>query len=404
MKSRQAWQSLLVSAVLWAGILAMIHFWPRHVSWRALATSAPTNATKMTYLPRASEELTKLVANQPAFGVLVSRMRVNLVDISVPPDNQGVGPLIELKNRAADELQGLDANPNLDDEAFQFPGSVDAVVDSFGTCHSHIPKNGVSTYCDATPLSEFVSRGSYTFTFPLHSVLKEDFCSPVDLGNADPACLRRSVTYRLTFSDGAMRIYSSGSTNQGGLAGGLFWLMENAVIAMSVDWRTQLSPVFYELNSCGFNPSCENTGMLSYKLNNMGAALVWPVDLGFTYSEVDPDHLSMAYVRSTPEFVNWGGDQFERCLEAHYDPLAWNQPAIPVIPSQTTPIETTGCTQLFPQYLLAHPDWFHEHPIWAIRFKVAGDKVPTGPITQADVDRYSEKPEWQILREKKSSP
>lgn len=405
MRPKKAWQSLLVSAALWAGILAAVHFWPRHMPWGASAAPTPTVATRMTYLPGASEEMTKMLAAQPAFGALIGRMRVNLVDFVISPNAAGLGSEIDLKNRTDDELRWLEANPNSDEESFIFPKGVDAEVDSMGMSHCHDPNGAGAAPCDKPSVLRFVSRGRFNFDYPaLNDVMRESFCMATAFGKPDATCMKGTLTYRLTIDNGAMRIYSAGPTYQAALAQGLYWMLENAVIGMSITWRTRLSPTFYLMTPCDLAPSCEGSGMTTNKISDGPGALVWPVDLGFTAGEVDPDHLSMEYVMSTPEFANWGGDQFERCLQSTYDPLAQHDPGIPVARIQTISIETTGCLDRFPTYLLDHPNWFHEHPVWAIRFKVGGDQVPTGPITQADIDRYTGKPKWQILREKKPSP
>lgn len=99
------------------------------------------------------------------------------------------------------------------------------------------------------------------------------------------------------------------------------------------------------------------------------------------------------YLVGGPEYLNMGGDQFERALQFGYEfccegmgggPWDYMTPTM----AKNVAYEFYAYTVLHPEFLKSNPSWFAEHQEWRGRLREAGVQIPTGLITPSNVSQW----------------
>lgn len=375
--------SLLLWVIIGLGFLAYWH-WPIWPSSGANNRSDEVVKSPFVYLQDVSRQVNDLAAKQPAFGALMSKMRVNLADIHLQDMHAKLTPTyelsVELKNRTEGELAWLDAHSNTPSDVF-IDGDDPRAGLYIGKyqCVSLTQAGFTATACPmitATDWSPVYMNGAYSYSFD--AVTQHDLCGSTYENAHVAECLRSAPpsSWRVTVADGTIRVYGSANTFEDtqAVASLIFQELRFAVTAMSVDWRTAFDPIRYRLLPCAFAPSCTNQ-------NDPNDGLVH-------------EALTLQYVEATPVFENWGGDELERRLAARYATdskyLAGNHPEYTDSGGSVGPT-FEAFVHKNKDFFYAHPSWFVDHPLWTVRIQPdlhsLNYQIPHGPLNDGDISR-----------------
>lgn len=405
---------LLIAALL---IFGCFHYWQTvsHIPHAVVSMvashfrSSPTEADNpmLLHVPKTPGELPALSAwatsklSTPGMVALLEHLNVNYV--RVDESSHGIIDVV-LGNRTDDEFAYISKHPLEDKPQFNneqishedvlAAGSADA-----GICVPLVPAPpGVpeeewvnsTASCHQDKDTKYVSRASFT-----HQV------NPLDPGT------KVWVAYQMVISGDHATVF--GDTDQSSSTRTALWFthlafrhFQNGLVQMALLWRARQSTHLGEfLTNCSFVRVCSDyegdqtnqtgpaIGMYSNALGRASLAAngVGPLSFAQIKSLKDP------YLVGGPEYLNMGGDQFERALQFGYEfccegmgggPWDYMTPTM----AKNVAYEFYAYTVLHPEFLKSNPSWFAEHQEWRGRLREAGVQIPTGLITPSNVSQW----------------
>lgn len=397
-------------------VFACIRYWPTISRWAHPSLHNSQNRysdeaqPQGAYLVQASSWATDKALTEPGMESLLGKLRVNYVVVHMDDDDIYA---VTLGYRTDEEVNALIAYPLISDTALKGKSllvSAPDVEHGGAACAIRpeaaavkLPPGGpyynstsVSVAdCIQDAASQYMSRVGYRLYVDRSHVK----------GNV-------TLAYQVFIRDGHLDVYGDVSGPGGATHASsrfetlVYTQFHNAVVQMALDWRSRQSSnpwVADMMAGCTFVRGCsddEEALLQPTNIHNLGETSVGNTGLsisGIKYATfLDVKTLTDTYIVGTPVYPNMGGDQFERALQFGYEYCCEEARHVESTALYMTKgmaanvaYEFYAYTAFHPEFLAHNPQWFTDHAIWTARLQEAGIRVPSGLVTQADVDRWA---------------